>query len=89
MKGYAFLDNEGNIGFRVGDYIDNINPGFWQDNIYLIIKTWSFDTENMSTMYSMYSQFRSMKLKSQAVLEFSSLINFDPGKLSTYASSLQ
>jgi hypothetical protein len=89
MKGYAFLDNDGNLGHRPASYIEEDNPGFLQDNQHTIIRVWRFDTEDTSSMYSMYSVFKNLKLKSQSVREFSSSINFDTARLSEYASSVQ
>ena len=89
MKGYAFLDSDGNLGHRKASYIEEENPGFWQDNQYLIMTVWRFDTEDTSSMYSMYSRFKNLKLKSQVVRDFSSSINFDTTRLPEYASSIQ
>lgn len=89
MRGYAYLDLDGTLNFKPSTYVDYENPGFWKENEFLITLVWRFDTDDMSSMYAMYSRFKSLKLKSQTVLEFSQAINFDIEKLTAYANSLQ
>lgn len=89
MKGYAYLDNEGGVFYKPAEYIDLDNPGFWKDNEYLILLVWKFDTDDMSSMHRMYTRFKTLKLKSQTIIDFSSSIGFNIESLSTYASSIQ
>jgi hypothetical protein len=89
MKGYAYLDNDGLLYYRPARYIDEENPGFWRDNAAFVLVVWKFDTDDIDSMYRMYSRFKTLKLNNQMVLDFSSGIGFDHKKLSEYASGFQ
>lgn len=81
MKGYAFLDTDGKLQYRLKEYIDEHNPYFWQQNKHEILRKWQFDTEDLDSMYFMFKQirdiFRSSKLSQQTVKEFCTMIGFD------------
>jgi hypothetical protein len=89
MRGYAYLDADGALMYKPADYIEEDNPGFWMQNEGLIMMVWQFDTADFSSMHRMYSRFKTLKLSNQAVLEFSSTIDFDIKQLTEYANSLQ
>ena len=46
MKGYLYLDNDGNLNLRNQKFIDEEDPGFWGRNAHLIDIVWKYDTEN-------------------------------------------
>lgn len=77
MKGYAFLDADGRLQYRDGEYIEKSNPFFWQQNKYDILERWKFDTEDMTSMLFMFRQIRDLKLNRREVIEFCTLIGFD------------
>lgn len=77
MKGYAFLDADHRLQYRIKEYIDVDNPFFWQQNRFEILRKWAFDTEDMSSMLFMFRQIRDMQIKKDVVLEFCQMIGFD------------
>lgn len=88
VKGYAYLHPNGELNYKTKEYIDNENPGFWMDNSPFILRAWIFDTEDLPSMSRMYKSFSSLKLKSNAVLQFSAAISFDINKLKNNENSL-
>ena len=89
MKGYCYLDVEGTLNYKSCDYIDIENPCFWRDNDPFILMVWKFDTDDLSSMYKMYTRFKTLELKSDPVIEFSKTINFDIKTLKEYARSVR
>lgn len=88
MKGYAYLDVDGLLFYKPAEYIEYDNPGFWKDNEPFILIVWKFDTEDKDSMLRMYTRFKTLKLKTQPVREFSSSINFNVESLSTNENSI-
>ena len=89
MKGYAYLDLEGNLIFKDYNYITTENPTFFDQNAELIVKRWLFDTDNDSMMKAMFIDFKNLELKMSQVNLFLEAINFDPKKLKTNVSPVQ
>lgn len=77
MKGYAYLDNDGNLNFRLKEYIDQENPSFWAENEHFIDIVWAIDTEKDEDMYKMFSYLRRIEAPSRVVLDFCKAINFN------------
>jgi hypothetical protein len=77
MKGYAFLDVDGRLQYRIKEYIDIDNPFFWQQNRYDILRKWQFDTADFNSMLFMFKQIRDLKLDVNMVKEFCTMIDFD------------
>jgi hypothetical protein len=88
MRGYAFLNADGNLSFRTEEYIVTENPLFWKDNQDFIIQVWRFDTEDTSSMYQMLKSFKFLRLKSDKVLSFIESIKFDMQKVKDYAANI-
>jgi hypothetical protein len=84
MRGYCFLDLEGNLVYKPAEYIEIDNPKFWQDNDPFILEIWKFDTSDVSSMYRMYSKFKVLRLNSTLVLEFTKAIGFNIDTLKAY-----
>ena len=77
MKGYVYLDVDGELILKDLNYIDNINPLFWYDNEGLIVKKWYFDTEQPSIMKTILLDFKNLQMKKQLAMQFLEAIGFD------------
>lgn len=77
MKGYVYLDPEGNLIYKDKDYIDNINPLFWTENEYFVLRVWTFDTEDDDSMWNAFLGFRNLQLKGHVVQNFCKSVGFD------------
>lgn len=67
MKGYVYLDYDGNLVVKSTEYINTENPLFWDDNAHLILKHWEFDTDNISLMRNMFQGFKMQQLPTTTV----------------------
>lgn len=81
MKGYAYADLDGNLVYKVADYIDNINPGFFGQNRHMICKHWSFDTDDVSSMIRMFKNMDDLKLRVTTTQSFIKTIGYDMTRL--------
>lgn len=81
MKGVAFLDVDGGLGFRTQEFLDNTDPMFMTNNHAFILKAWRFDTDNFDLMYDMFRALRDLKLTSSAVVDLARAIGFDVARL--------
>ena len=88
MKGYAYLNLDGDIGVKNREYIDTENPLFWQENAEYIQRVWTFDTEDPTSMMRMYSTFRALGLKTDKVKNFSQAIGYSIETLKSYAGNV-
>jgi hypothetical protein len=77
MRGYAYIDNDGNIGVRSEAFIDIEDPGFWSRNAHLIDTVWKFDTEDESSMIRILTSFKNREMNKIRVEEFCSQIGFN------------
>jgi hypothetical protein len=89
MKGFAYLDVDGNLYCKSYDYITTENPYFWKDNNHLVVIKWQFDTNQLSSMRAMLTQFKSLQLKQHLVDAFLEGINFDISTLKRNANNIQ
>lgn len=81
MKGYAYLDLDNNVVYRVASYIDEDNPGFFAQNSHLIIKHWKFDTDNSSSMLVLFRNLNDLAVPNTKVKIFIDCIGYDMKKL--------
>lgn len=89
MKGFVYLDIDGNLVMKDYDYITTVNPHFWGMNSHLIVKHWEFDTEDPSSMRSLLLAFKHFPLPAHTVRPFLELINFDVNSLKANARKVQ
>jgi hypothetical protein len=89
MKGYAYLDIDANLVFKDYKYINEDNPFFWKDNAHLLVKWWKFDTEDLSSMRTMLTQFKDLEIKAHIVQPFLEALNFDMSVLKTNATPVK
>ncbi len=76
MKGYVYLDLDNNLIYKTWDYINGDNPGFFSQNKHLIIRTWTFDTEDSRLMLNMLRSFSDLQLEVESVKNFLGSIGF-------------
>lgn len=81
MKGYVYLDLDNVLVYKPLEYIESDNPYFFSQNQHLIVKKWKFDTEDFSSMETLYRSFADLKIDVSRVLDFSQCINFHPSML--------
>lgn len=87
MRGYCYLDADAVLVYKPAEYIEVDNPLFWRDNEPFILEVWKFDTDNLASMYQMYSRFKVLRLTSQSVLDFSKSIGFSIETLKAYSKN--
>ncbi len=81
MVGYAYIDLDGHVVYKVADYIDNVNPGFFGQNRHLIVKHWKFDTEDTPAMWRMFQNLADLKVTVQDMNSFIQSIGYDMKRL--------
>jgi hypothetical protein len=81
MIGYAYVDLDSNLVYKVGSYIEEINPGFFGMNRHLISKHWRFDTEDASCMLTMFKSFSDLGIHHAKVVEFVQSVGYDMNNL--------
>lgn len=81
MRGYAFLDLDSNVVYKVADYIENHDPGFFSTNRPFILKHWQFDTSDIDSMWRMFRGMQDMAAQRESVNNFIKTINFDMNRL--------
>jgi hypothetical protein len=81
MRGYAYIDIDGNIVYKTAAYIESINPGFFSQNIHLITKHWKFNTEDPKSMMRLFQSINDQHPTVRAVENFVKSINFDMNSL--------
>ncbi len=77
MVGYAYMDLDGNVVYKVANYIDNINPGFFGQNRHLIAKHWKFDTTDVSAMLRLFKSLVDLKVTKSHMDNFIKSIGYD------------
>lgn len=77
MKGYVYLDNDGNLNIRTQYFIEEQDPTFWARNAHIVDTVWTFDSENPETMLKLMQSFKRLELVAQRVKDFCSQIGFD------------
>lgn len=77
MKGVAYLDADGLIGFRTQQFLDEVDPGFFSSNRALLLQAWRFSTEDIDTMRSMFRSMKALKIHDRALRDFAATIDFD------------
>lgn len=87
MKGYAYTDNDGNIGFRLKTFIEIEDPLFWENNGHMIDTVWEIDTEDDVSMIKILSYFKRIEASSRVVIEFCKSVNFDLEAFKTRVNS--
>lgn len=82
MKGVAFLDVDGELGFRSQEFLDYEDPKFMTNNHTFILKAWRFDTDDINSMLDMFRCIRDMRLTTiPAATAFAKSIGFDLARL--------
>lgn len=81
MVGYAYIDLDGNIVYKIADYIERVNPGFFGQNRHLIVKHWKFNTEDPLVMLSMFKSFNDLNIPGAKLAEFIKNVGFDMSTL--------
>ena len=77
MKGYAYIDLDNELVYKTRSYIEDDNPAFWNQNSHLLVRKFSFDTDDKSSMIRMLRTFQDMSISPDRVKNFCSCINFD------------
>lgn len=77
MKGYVYLNPEGDLVYKDKNYIENVNPMFWTENEFFVLRVWMFDTEDDDSMWRAFLGFKNLKLKGFVVQNFCKAIDFD------------
>lgn len=77
MKGYVYIDNDRNLNIRTWEYINVVNPAFWQENAHFIDTVWQFDTENQDSMLKLMNSLKRWELPTRVVIDFCKAIKFD------------
>lgn len=75
------MDLDGNVVYKVENYIDNINPGFFSQNRHLIIKHWKFNTDDPSSMLAMFRSLNDLQVRISSTNSFISSIGYDMTRL--------
>lgn len=81
MKGVAYLDVDGTLGFRSKEFLEEVEPMFMTNNSHYIMKAWHFDTDNFDLMHNMFSSMRDLRLNGSEVKNLSQCIGFDIQRL--------
>jgi hypothetical protein len=68
MKGYVYLDLDGDLNYKTWEYINDDNPGFFSTNRHLILKSWLFDTENKVLFNNMLQGFTDTGIKQPTIM---------------------
>lgn len=76
MIGKAFLTVDGTISWRSRQALEE-NPSFAKDNYDLILKIWSFNTDDKDDMRRLFTSFSDLKLNQRDVIDFAKSIGFD------------
>lgn len=87
MKGYVYLDWDGNLVYKTYDVIKFEMPTFWQDNAELIQKSWEFDTTQETMMRAMFRGIQQMKVKPVRITMLADTIGYDLSGYSLLAQS--
>lgn len=77
MIGYAYMDLDGHVVYKVSNYIDNINPGFFSQNRHLITRHWKFNTEDTSSMIRMLKEITDLQVTPPNMNIFIKSIGYD------------
>lgn len=77
MKGYAYLDLDGNLVYKPQKYIEEINLKFWSQNQHLIFRKFVFDTNDRQSMLELFRKISDLQIQPDKVLSFCQSINFD------------
>lgn len=81
MHGFLIHTVEGNLMVRNYDYIKFDNPGWWQDNLYMIANFWEFDSDKKDQMKAIFHSLVRIsnqgRLTKTEVELFCESINFD------------
>lgn len=80
MKGYVYLDNDQNLNFRDGEYIDKIDPSFWTRNYVFVDTVWKIDSEDSELMTRVLESFKNRGLRMENVKFLCQQIGFDLDK---------
>lgn len=81
MKGYVYLDLDRNLVYKLADYIDTENPGFFAQNAHLIVKHWKFDTDDARSMWRIFGAFNDLAVPPQNIHLFVRAIKYDLNNL--------
>lgn len=88
MKGWMFLQSDGQVDFRTEEFIGQ-NMLFFQDNQDTILRVWRFDTEDMPVMKAALEGWRVFRPINSDVQLFCSRIGLDVSKVKAYADSIR
>jgi hypothetical protein len=77
MKGYVILDNDNNLSFKDGNYIDNYDPVFWSRNAHLVSIVWPIDTEDVDSMLKFLTSLKMREFSLVKVKDICSALSFD------------
>lgn len=89
MRGYAYLDVDGNVFYKQASYIETENPFFWTENAGFVLKWWKFDTDDLVSMRNMLLQLKSYQVRMETVMSFLDSINFDLNRLKRNENTVQ
>jgi hypothetical protein len=81
MIGYAYLDLDKNVVYKLAEYIDAENPGFFSQNSHLIIKYWRFNTDDTNSMIRMFQSLVDLAVPKTNIELFIKCIGYDMNRL--------
>jgi hypothetical protein len=77
MIGYVYLDYDKFLVRKDYNYIESEYPQFFTDNRHMIVRVWTFNTEDRSNMVLMLKAFKDLEVETDKVLMFLKDIKFD------------
>lgn len=78
MKGYVYMDLDGNLNYKTWEYINDDNPGFFSTNKHLILKFWPFDTEDKALYNNMLQGFTNLGIKQPTIMDLFKTLGIIP-----------
>lgn len=78
MIGYAYIDYDLIIHYRLKEYIEEDNPSFFATNAHLILKNFKFDTSDPSNMKNMVYQAIDLGVNKESLTAFMLSIGLTP-----------
>lgn len=76
MNVHIFSTYDGILDFRTDEFLF-CNPHFWATNGHMIDEVWKVDTDNMSKMKDVLTQWKNRQIKNDSVEEVCSRLGFD------------
>lgn len=77
MRYHVFFTQDDQVFCKLSDYIENENPGFFGENAHIIKTAYRIDTDDLTTLKSVFKCMQSYGYKPAAVREFCKSINVD------------